>query len=82
MRTQVTKAMATEIWYLLHVRCLLVAHAVRSLVYNTTIPADEHAAASDKVAEEKGNIDSNSIIITTYNSEMEARSSQYFTKVF
>ena len=48
IRAQLMKAKATEIWNLLHGRLLL--QKCKSLEYRTIIPADEHAAASDKVA--------------------------------
>lgn len=50
IRNQVTKAKATESWNRLQGRCIWALQKFKSLAYKTAIPADEHAAARDKVA--------------------------------
>lgn len=49
IRNQVMNAKVTDNWYLPQGR-FSDMQKLRSLEYRTTIPADEHAAASDKVA--------------------------------
>ena len=50
IKNQVMNAKAMDIWNLLHGICISALQKSRSLAYSTITPADEHAAASDKVA--------------------------------
>lgn len=50
VRNQVTKARAMESSYLPHGICEWTLQKSKSLAYKTATPADEHEAASDKVA--------------------------------
>lgn len=49
-KNQVTKAKAMEISNLAHGRPCCVLQKSKSFAYKTATPADEHAAASDRVA--------------------------------
>ena len=50
VKNQVMNAKAMEIWNLLHGICIAGLQKSKSLAYSTITPADEHAAARDKVA--------------------------------